>query len=169
MSLIDIIFKFLIIPMLILFGLMGNMFSFMVFLRKKMSYIPGINIYLELALFDSFNLVLDFVQNINLDIGLEMRNINEISCKFISYLTSCLGAIHGSWCIFQLKDSFQLDWKENIYFELFVTAMIIVYNFLIFMRWNSTNSTNLECMGDKVSVDTTLIMDLINKSLLPFF
>ncbi len=80
-------------PMILCFGMIGNMVGLVVVSQKKMKKIGPRLTYLFLFLTDTIFLPLIIINHLGFAYGLDLLVVNSISCKINTYINFVLGAV----------------------------------------------------------------------------
>ena len=101
-SIIDILINIVLylIPLIIFFGILGNMFAFIIFCRKKFEN-TVITIYFRiLAITDTGTLIFAINRFLILVWGIRLRNYSHFLCVLIAYLFYIIPALSGWILVF---------------------------------------------------------------------
>lgn len=176
-----------IIPMiLIIFGLFGNIFSFIIFSRRSLSKFPTRNIYKTLAIADTIYLLFISTElTIFYNFEISIRRMSNFSCKLTRYLSFSLGSISAWLLVYISINKFILIRyynaklvKQNWFQNLFIT-LIVAYNLIYYfpigvlvslkpMLNESVNETTYRCEFNSDEMQIINWMDLISFTLIPF-
>ena len=183
MNSIDLLYNWVLPIIMLILGLIGNSFSFIIFSSKKMKKFSSVNSYKTLALMDSLYLIFRIIESILINNNSNLRTLSSFSCQFVSYLNPAFGPI-SSWLLVYISIerfitiSFpKITIIKKTYFELIITMLIFIYNlgynlpFLIYSSlkldksFNQTSNTTLiyKCVFQTRDLaNSIMIMDLIN-------
>lgn len=183
----------LIFPFIYLFGIVGNMLSFLIFSRKRFEntifevYFRSLNILYSIML---QYVVIDFLKY-RFDINLELISNNV--CKFLNYIYFTLAPI-GSWTLVIISLDRMLNviypfkfvvLKNSKIFQFGVIGFLVVFNHIYYIRLifraqitDKRDLSNLNVTNNLTSSSLmiceirdggiTYWMDLFNSTLLPF-
>lgn len=169
----------------LILGLVGNTFSFIIFGRKEVKNITSANIYKGLALLDTLYLTSRIVQKLLFNLGYDLKNSSLIGCKLVIYFNPALGPMSAWLLVYISIERFfaircpKINFIRSLSFEIFIMVTVIVYNMLFYLpfpllhdfKLNLTqNSTRISgCLFKSKSIARVLLtLDMFNLSLIPF-
>lgn len=194
MSSLNSIFVWIVPLFLAIFGIVGNLFGFIIFSRKSLVKFPARNIYRALAIMDTFYLIHVKFQFYLYYNGLSIRLLSDFSCKIVRYLNYSLAPI-SAWLLVYLSIykfitiKFSHLTKRINRVQSLTILMIIGYNLVIYLpvliyveiieyhdedheQENATlnqSTGNYECSFSKTNIENIFsVMDLLNLTILPF-
>jgi hypothetical protein len=186
----DLKFQFFVIyvfpPMILCFGMIGNMVGLVVVSQKKMKKIGPRLTYLFLFLMDTIFLPLIIINHLGYAYGLDLLVVNSISCKINTYINFFLGAV-SPWLLVYISvekfisiqypgKSFSFRSLKNqlIYFIVLIVSCCSYYTPIIFSYDITTtyeNNTIVSKFCYFNSIQDLIIgtwMDLALRCLTPF-
>ena len=176
-------------PTIICVGLFGNFLALVIFLRKKLSKMS--KLLRILIIFDSFGLLQILQQYMKNEFQIDVRTLSDLSCKlsvYFAYLVRPISAWllvyicferfliikHPSKYLFLKKSSTQISFAILVvlfnlaYYSIILVEIRILKTFKTDQYNNST--IILQCSSTaKQLIDLSLIMDMVNSVLVPFF
>lgn len=176
-------------PILFILGLFGNIMSFAVFSRKKLSRLSFRNMGRLMAIADIIYLLQLPEDFFTYYFDYNIRDVSVLTCKLFRYFNFCLGPIPAWLLVYISYDraiSTVYPGKYLIFkttnFKLCFILIIILFNLVFYIpiilyheKISLTNITNtymdgFECyFNDLETAFVVVNMDLLNSTLLPFF
>ena len=165
-------------PLIMLFGLIGNLMLYLVLGRRKFDNFSIRTMFRLLAITDSiylFQFIEDYLAHF---LKFDVRNVSSLTCKIFRYLNYSLCPISG-WLLVYI--SFERAYlilypNRNLYikkssFQIKASMFIIAWNLLVYtpIIWYHDKGVNTAC--DFINEDSRHLMglfDLANSTLLPF-
>lgn len=90
---IKFIINFVLPPFVLITGLIGNLFGYVIISRKKLAKIGPVKIYKYLYAIDSFYLIQIVASSLEYSYGLNLATQSSLSCKFYIYFNYSMAAI----------------------------------------------------------------------------
>lgn len=181
-----------VLPIMLGLGLIGNLFCFIVYSRRRFSKFSLRFVFIVISTIDSFYLVLSLsVDYFNYSFDWDARHVSSISCVCINYLGYLIGPLspwllvyvsierlvsispyfHGFYYL--KKKSYQI-----VYMVLILVFNLIFYSPVLFIiklisnddkiTSNDSNSTNFTCDFIDLNKKTKFaFMDLANSTVVP--
>ena len=87
------IINFVLPPFVLITGLIGNLFGYIIISRKKLAKIGPVKIYKYLFAIDSFYLIQIVASSLEYSYGLNLATNSSLSCKFYIYFNYSIAAI----------------------------------------------------------------------------
>lgn len=181
----ETILKWIIPVCLIILGLFGNVFSYIIFSRKALSKFPTRNVYRALALADSIYLLFISTEYSFFYFGIKLRRMSNLSCKLTRFLSFSLGSI-SAWLLvyISINKYILIRYYNNKlvtqnWFQNFLISLIILYNLFYYtpvmilvslreVKNHTSNTSFHRCDFETNQLTVINWMDLINFSLVPF-
>jgi hypothetical protein len=171
-------------PVLIIFGLFGNLFGLIVVSKKKLVKIGPQIIYIALFLFDSINFVLIFQSYLTSQFNIDITVFSSFACKTYWYINFAFGPIspmlniyisieryisiaYSTKKYFLIKKQIQLAYIIAVsLYNLLLYVPLDIYNDLIVIESNQSNQTT--CNMDSYWNYMYNVIDLTNRVIIPF-
>lgn len=177
----QIFIKFILPPIILFLGLIGNSIGFVVLLNKKLRKLGPLIIYKYLLLIDSLYLIQIVVTYFELTFGYSLTLISVFSCKLWFFLNYSLAVISPlllvyisiEKCISIKSPSYRFILRRKD-IQISYILITIIYNLLFdipvalyIVIKNDTNQTI--CSFDNTEHQNLIsLMDLINRVVIPF-
>lgn len=177
----QIFIKFILPPIILFLGLIGNSIGFIVLLNKKLRKLGPLIIYKYLLLIDSLYLIQIVVTYFELTFGYSLTLISVFSCKLWFFLNYSLAVISPlllvyisiEKCISIKSPSYRFILRRRD-IQISYILITIIYNLLFdipvalyIVIKNDTNQTI--CSFDNTEHQNLIsLMDLINRVVIPF-
>jgi len=171
-------------PILIIFGLFGNLFGLIVVSKKKLAKIGPQIIYIALYIFDSINFVLIFQSYLASQFNIDLTVFSSIACKTYWYINFAFGPISPMLNIYiSIERYISIAYSTKKYFllkkqiQLAYIIAITVYNLLLYVPEGiyidlivieSNQSNQTACYIDPYWYYVLNVIDLTNRVIVPF-
>jgi len=169
-------------PLILSFGLVGNLIGFRVMKRPKMLEIGPRNMYKYLFIMDTIYLVQIIVTNLQLSYNINITLLSNSACKLWNYLTYSLDAQSVMLLVYISIDRYvSIKVPAKRYFlrkrnnQLIYFIFIIMFNLLYYLpvaydyTLTTTNDTSICDFDSEYKQNLISYMDFVNLIIIPSF
>ena len=129
--------KWIFLAFILLVGLFGNLIGLIVFLHKDRRKLPSYNIYITLAIMDSFSLVFQIGKDWLFHFSIDLFKLSYFSCKFLKNIDYCIPSVSG-WLLVGIS----VDRFISIRFsKAYITKKILTQRLIILTAFVSNMIT----------------------------